>query len=78
MQRWRRGQAAATERQAELAAAEGPRPEQAIAESFAALNALAEMGTWPGPRDPESERQIEAVRARWARIQRLSKRGRER
>jgi hypothetical protein len=78
LQRWRRGQTAAAQRQNELASLEGARPEQAIAESLAALNALAEMGLWPGPRDPVSERQVEAVRARWARIQRLSKRAAKR
>ncbi|MBZ0117926.1 MAG: hypothetical protein K8H88_13065 [Sandaracinaceae bacterium] len=73
LRRWRQGQAAAAQRQKELACLEGPRPEQAIAESLAALNALAEMGLWPGPRDPVSERQVEAVRRRWARIERLSR-----
>jgi hypothetical protein len=76
--RWRRGQAAAAERQDELAALEGARPEQAVAESLAALEALAEMGLWPGPRDPASERQVEVVRARWAQIQRASKRAAQR
>lgn len=76
--RWRGGQTAAAQRQNELASLEGARPEQAIAESLAALNALAEMGLWPGPRDPVSERQVDAVRARWARIQRLSKRAAKR
>jgi hypothetical protein len=74
LRRWRRGQAAAAERQNELASLEGPRPEQAVAESLAALNALADLGLWPGPRDPFSERQVEAVRRRWARIGQLSKR----
>ena len=74
LRRWRQGQAAAAQRQNELSSLEGPRPEQAVAESLAALNALAEMGMWPGPRDPVSERRVESVRHRWARIERLSKR----
>jgi hypothetical protein len=73
LRRWRKGQAAAARRQNELSYLEGPRPEQAVAESLAALNALAEMGLWPGPRDPVGERQVESVRRRWARIERLSK-----
>lgn len=78
LRRWRRGQVAAAQRQNELSYLEGPRPEQAVAESLAALNALAEMGLWPAPRDPVSERQVEAVRRRWARIERLSKRAADR
>jgi hypothetical protein len=74
LRRWRRGQAAAAQRQNELSSLEGPRPEQAVAESLAALNALAEMGLWPAPRDPVSERQVDVVRQRWARIGHLSKR----
>jgi hypothetical protein len=30
---------------------EGPNPEVAVAEAVAALEALASMGQWPGPRD---------------------------
>lgn len=66
----RRGHAAAAARSRELARVEGPRPEQAVAEAIAASEALAEMGVWPGPRDPVSERAVEEVRRRWARIQR--------
>jgi hypothetical protein len=76
--RWRKGQAAAAERQRELLHAEGPRPEQAVAESLAALNALTEMGLWPGPRDPASERAVSEVRSRWARIQRRARASRQR
>jgi hypothetical protein len=52
-----------------LQAAEGPRPARAVAQSLSALSALKTMGRWPGPRDPVSERAIEEVRRRWARIQ---------
>jgi hypothetical protein len=74
IRRWRRGQEATAQRQRELAALEGPRPEQSIAESYAALNALAAMGLWPGPPDAVSERRVVEVRRRWVRIQRASKR----
>ena len=67
--RMRRGHQEASRRDAELRRAEGARPEQAIAEALSALNALADMGLWPGPRDPGSEREVEEVRRRWARIQ---------
>lgn len=56
-------------RQLELMREEGPNPEQAVAECVSAQVALAEAGLWPGPRDPESERAVEEVRARWAKIQ---------
>jgi hypothetical protein len=69
VQRWRRGQVAAARLQRELAAAEGPRPEQSIAEALSALDALAAMGLWPGPRDPIAERAVEHVRQRWTRIE---------
>lgn len=68
--RWRRGHAAAAARKRELLRAEGPRPEQAVAEALSALEALEAMGAWPGPRDPVSEREVRKVRRRWARIQR--------
>lgn len=76
--RWRKGQAAAAARQRELMRAEGPRPEQAVAESLAALNALADMGMWPGPRDPVTERGVWEVRRRWARIERHARASRQR
>ena len=76
--RWRKGQAAAAARQRELLRMEGPRPEQAVAESLAALNALADMGLWPGPRDLVSERAVVEVRSRWARIQRRARASRQR
>ena len=66
--RWRAGQQAASRRQRELEAAEGARPERAVAEALAALDALEAMGLWPGVRDPVAERAIATVRARWARI----------
>ena len=76
--RLKRGHAAAAARSAEIAYDEGPRPEQAVAESLSAINALAEMGLWPGPRDPESERAVEEVRRRWVRIQRRARASRQR
>ena len=50
----------------------------AVAESLAALEALADMGLWPGPRDPASEREVREVRRRWARIQRRARASRQR
>jgi hypothetical protein len=78
VRRWRRGHAVAARRQEELTFLEGNQPERAIAESLAALNALSEMGLWPGPRDPGSELEIDQVRRRWARIQRRAKHERQR
>lgn len=63
-----RGHRAAGERRRELLKAEGPRPEQAVAEALAAAAALAREGKWPAPRDPVTERAIERVRRRWVRI----------
>jgi hypothetical protein len=68
VQRWRRGQLAAEQRQRELMMREGPRPKQAIAEALSALHALASMGKWPGPRDPVAESEVARVRERWTRI----------
>lgn len=73
----RRGHQAAAERQRELMRAEGPQPEQAVAEALAAAAALAEEGKWPGPRDPVSERAVEEVRRRWVRIVRNARQARE-
>jgi hypothetical protein len=67
--KFRAGQKAAAARKLELARAEGPRPEQAIAEALDARDALAEMDLWPDPRDAVSERAVREVRRRWARIQ---------
>jgi hypothetical protein len=69
----RRGHAAAAKESSRLVAAEGPRPEQAVAEALAALRILEEMGLWPGPRDTLSEREAEEVRRRWAKIQRRAR-----
>jgi hypothetical protein len=66
--RWRAGQRAAEQRQRELLASAGPRPEQAVAEALAALGALEAMGMWPGPRDPVRERGVEILRSRWAKM----------
>jgi hypothetical protein len=67
----------AAERSRQVFAAEGPNPKQAVAEALSAVNALAEMGLWPGPRDPANEAAVIHVRRRWARIQKKAKRGRE-
>jgi hypothetical protein len=71
--RMRRGQQAAAARQRELLRAEGPQPEQAVAEAIAAAAALVAEGKWPGPRDPVSERGVEEVRRRWAHIGRRAR-----
>ena len=75
VKRWLRGQRAAEERQRRLLVEEGPDPDRAVAESLAMLDVLMEMGMWPGPRDPVSERYVEVVRRRWARIQRRARAG---
>jgi hypothetical protein len=46
---------------------------QAVAESLSALSALAKMGLWPGARDEISERGVEQVRRRWAKVQKRAK-----
>jgi hypothetical protein len=63
----------AAQRQRSLLAEQGPQPEQAIAESLSALNAMDTMGMWPAPRDPVAELGIQQVRHRWARVQRRAK-----
>ena len=75
--RMRRGHEAAAARQRELMRAEGPRPEQAVAEALAAAAALAAEGKWPGPRDAVSERAVEEVRRRWVRIENRARQARE-
>jgi hypothetical protein len=72
-----RGFRAAGVRQRALLRAEGPRPAQAIAEAIAAAAALAAQGKWPGPRDPVSERAVDKVRQRWARIGHHAKKARQ-
>ncbi len=74
VQRWLAGQRASAEAQRALQAAEGPRPARAVAHAEAALAALETMGRWPGPRDAVSERAIDEVRRRWARIQHNARR----
>lgn len=74
VQRWLAGQRAAERLQRAMQAAEGPRPDRAVAHSLSALSALEAMGEWPGPRDPVSERAVVEVRRRWARIQRHARR----
>jgi len=78
VRKWLRGQAIAAARSRDAQAAEGPNPEQAIAEALSAVNALAEMGMWPGPRDPANEASVIEVRRRWARIQKRAMRDRSR
>lgn len=78
VRKWLHGQAAAALRSRDAHAAEGPNPEQAIAEALSAVNALAEMGMWPGPRDPANEAAVIEVRQRWARIQKKAMRDRTR
>ena len=75
---WLRGQAAAAARSRQASATEGPNPEQAVAEALSAVNALAEMGMWPRPRDPANEAAVVDVRRRWARIQKKAMRDRTR
>jgi hypothetical protein len=76
IRRWLAGQRAAARLQRVLQAAEGPRPARAVAHSLSALSALEAMGRWPGPRDPVSERAVDEVRRRWARIQHHARRTR--
>lgn len=76
VKRMLRGFSAAATRQREFLRAEGPRPEQAVAEALAAAAALAEEGRWPAPRDPVSELAVEQVRRRWALIGRNAKQAR--
>jgi hypothetical protein len=78
VRRWLHGQALAAVRIRQAAAEEGPDPRQAVAEALSAVNALAEMGLWPGPRDPASEAAVIKVRERWARIQKRAMRARAR
>lgn len=78
VQRWIRGQVLAGLRGRQAVAAEGPNPAQAVAEALSAVNALAKMGLWPGPRDPASEAAVSEVRERWARIQKRAMRERRR
>lgn len=75
VRRWLRGQAAAAVRSLQVAARRGPDSQQAATEALSAVNALAVMGMWPGPRDPASENAVIDVRNRWARIQKRAKRG---
>jgi len=73
LRRWKRGHALAAQRQRQLRAHTGAQPAQAVAESLSALNAMESMAIWPAPRDAFSERGIEEVRRRWARVQRHAK-----
>lgn len=73
VRRWLAGQQAAARVQRALQAAEGPRPARAVAHALSALSALEAMGRWPAPRDPVTERSIQEVRRRWARIQRRAR-----
>jgi hypothetical protein len=76
IRRWLAGQRATQRLQHALRVAEGPQPARAVAHSLSALSALETMGRWPGPRDPVSERAVDEVRRRWARIQHHARRTR--
>lgn len=76
IKRWRRGQIAAARRKLELAAAEGPDPEQAVAEALAAFTVLSRRGPGFLQRDPVSARDVAEVRRRWARIQKRAQKKR--
>lgn len=78
IKRWLRGQELAGLRSRQVAAGEGPNPAQAVAEALSAVNALAKMGLWPGPRDPANEAAVIEVRERWARIQKRAMHERKR
>jgi hypothetical protein len=56
-----------------ITAEQGPDPEQAVAEALSALEALAAMGMWPGPRDPANEAAVIELRQCWARLQRKAR-----
>jgi hypothetical protein len=75
--RWRRGHEAAARRERELLAKAGARPEAAVGESRAALNALDRMSKWPTCRDPVAAHAIAIVRRRWARVQRRARHARQ-
>jgi hypothetical protein len=68
--RWRAGHVAAAQRQLELVAAERPGAAQAVREALCAFDMLNRDNACPSARDPVSERGVEEVRRRWARIQR--------
>jgi hypothetical protein len=69
VRRWLSGLRASADAQRALQASEGPRPARAVSQAMSALSALEGMKRWPGPRDARSERAIQKVRRRWARIQ---------
>jgi hypothetical protein len=60
-------------RNLEAIRAEGPQPEQAVAECVSAQIAMAELGLWPGPRSEAMEREITLLRAKWATIQKRAR-----
>jgi hypothetical protein len=68
VQRFVAGHRAAAAMQRHLLAERGAQPAQAIAECLEVLTVLEESGRWPGPRDAASERDIERVRASWAKV----------
>jgi hypothetical protein len=78
VRRWLRGQAMAAARSRQAVAEAGPDPAQAVAEALSAIDALADAGLWPGPRDPVSEAAVVQVRERWSRIQKRAMRDRQR
>lgn len=78
VKRFLAGHRAAAARIAQARAAEGPRPERAIRESLAALNAVEEMRIWPGPRDARREAAVARVRRRWAAVEKRAGQARQR
>jgi hypothetical protein len=78
VRRWLNGHSRAAVRSQQASAASGPDPKQAVAEALSGVNALFEMGLWPGPRDPANEAAVIEVRRRWTRIQKRALRDRSR
>jgi hypothetical protein len=73
IRRWRQGHVAAARRKLELSAAEGPDPEQAVAEALSAFELLGRATSRRSQRDPISEQGVTEVRRRWARIQKRAR-----
>ena len=54
--------------QGRLLAIHGPAPKQAVAECLDTLEAMEQMGFWPGPRDAVYENEARRLRQRWAKL----------
>jgi hypothetical protein len=74
--RWRKGHAAAAQRQLELSAAEGAKRGQAVKEAISAFQVVS-VRFGNVDRDAVSELGVQEVRRRWARIQRRAKEARK-